>query len=162
MNAWQVSPRVHTWMLKHIPRSATVLELGGGTGSATLHRAWPTTTVEHDDRWTAYLRRSGFATHHAPLHEGWYTVTDELTRHLSTADVVLIDGPPGALRKNIAKHLDTIKPGAFVIFDDSHRPDVARLIEYPVLAVITDGARTSHVTKKPCPTSQRTQHPPLG
>ena len=163
MNAWQMSPAVQQWMVKHIPRSATVLELGGGTGSVALHAAFRTTTVEHDERWTAYLRRTGLATHHAPIDEdGWYTMTPELERHLSTADVVVIDGPPGALRKNATRHLDQIKPGAFVIFDDSNRPDVAAMILYPTVAVLRDENRTTHITKKPCPAHQNDKPASLG
>lgn len=162
MNAWQMSPLVQEWMTRHIPRKATVLELGGGTGSVGLHATWRTTTVEHDERWTAYLRRTGLATHHAPIVDGWYELTPELERLLSTADVVVIDGPPGALRTNAAPHLDHIKPGAFVIFDDTHRAKVRRMVTYPTVTVITDGPRTTHITKKPCPTAQDIKPDPRG
>jgi hypothetical protein len=162
MNAWQISTKVHDWMTRHIPRRSIVLELGGGTGSHALHTAFTTTTVEHDERWTRYLRRTGLSTHHAPLTRGWYDLTPELDRHLSTADVVVVDGPPGLLRKNIAPHLDRIKAGAFVIFDDSHRPEVRALITYPTVAVIRDGDRTTHVTKKPCPTYPSDKPEPRG
>lgn len=158
MNAWQMSPKVQEWMTRHIPQKSTVLELGGGTGSLGLHSTWRTTTVESDERWTAYLRRSGCATHHAPIENGWYAMTPELERLLSTADVVVVDGPAGALRKNAEPFLDHIKPGAFVIFDDTHRASVRRMVKYPTVAVITDDERTTHITKKPCPTALSVKH----
>lgn len=162
MNAWQMSPKVQSWMVKHIPKTATVLELGGGTGSQALHTHWRTTTVEHDERWTKYLRRNGHAVHHAPIQNGWYELSETLRTQLQQADVVVVDGPPGALRQNAAPHLDHIKPGAFVIFDDSHRKAVRQMISYPTIAVISDGNRTTHITKKPCPTSQGLKPDPHG
>lgn len=143
-------------MIKHIPSSAVVLELGGGTGSNALHEHWTCVTVEHDQRWSDYLRRTGCTTHQSELTEGWYTLDHTLKQLIQTADVVVIDGPPGTLRGNAAPHLHLIKAGAFVIFDDSHRREVKRMIEYPEIHTITDddGRRTTTITKKPCPTAQ--------
>lgn len=147
-DSWSISPKVHQWMARHLPSDAQVLELGGGHASAALHELFPNAiTVEHDERWTRMLRHQKVHTIHAPLERGWYSMTPELEQALATADVVVVDGPPGGLRKNGPRHLHRIKDGAWVLYDDSQRPDVRAGICHPVVTVITDQHRTTTITK---------------
>lgn len=145
---WSISPKVHLWMARHVPRDAQVLELGGGAGTPALHELFPNTiTVEHDERWTRMLRNQGLYILHAPLERGWYSRTPELKQALAAADVIIVDGPPGGLRKNGAPHLYPIKAGTWVLYDDSHRPDVRANIAHPVVTVIEDQHRTTTITR---------------
>ncbi len=145
---WSVSPKVHEWMERHIPRSAKVLEIGGGAGTPALHDMFPNAiTVEHDERWTRLLRQLDLHIIHAPLERGWYTLSHDLQAALQTADAVLIDGPPGGLRRNGPRHLALIKPGAWVLYDDSQRPDVRAGIAHPVVTTITDQHRSTTITR---------------
>jgi predicted O-methyltransferase YrrM len=136
-------------MRANVNPDARVLELGGGYASPELHAAFPNAiTVEHDERWTRYLRSKGLRVIHAPLEQGWYQAGPELTAALQTADVVLIDGPPGLLRINGHRHTHHIPPGTVVIHDDTQRHYIREAITDPVIATITDRERTTTVTRK--------------
>jgi hypothetical protein len=136
-------------MERHLPRRACVLELGGGAGTPALHDIFPNAiTVEHDERYLRMLRRLGMYVIHAPLRSGWYTLTPELEQAIRSADVLLIDGPPGGLRRNGAAHIALAKAGACIIYDDSQRADVRAGIAYPVVVELQDKHRTTTVTRK--------------
>jgi len=132
---------------------ATFLEFGGGAGSLDLHAAFYGFTVEHDYRWYDWLTRKGIQTIYAPLDNGFYMLTKKLQRRVQLAEIVVIDGPPGRLRENAHRIQQFIKPGATVVYDDSHRNYVAKMMQGEVQQIIhSQGRRTTHVCTHPHPT----------
>lgn len=127
-DAYAMNPAVTDWIARTYP-SAKVVEIGGGTGSAYLHRKCPGTyTIEHHPRWAAVLRSDGLWHGKCNLQDGWYDLTAEAEDQLRHADVVVVDGPPGSLRNKIINHVHLFKPGAVVVFDDSHRDGIQKII----------------------------------
>lgn len=118
---FRIGAEVHAWVEQHAG-DGLVLELGGGNGSPHLHAVVKNCiTIESEPTWADMLDERGVRYLYAPLVDGWYELTEELTELLRTADIVIIDGPVGSLRPNCEQHLHHMKPGCYVLFDDTHR-----------------------------------------
>ena len=155
-DGWRICPDVPETLLTILPREAKVVELGGGIGSPYLHHLFPnTTTIEHAQSWADYLREMGLTYMHLPLVDGWYQDSPELEAALSSADCLVVDGPPGRLRSRIRTRLSQVAPNCLVVWDDSQRTAMARLIQELVLggwdlvAEVRDGKRTTTITRAP-------------
>ena len=118
---YRISAGVQQWVEQHAG-DGLVVELGGGNGSRYLHeRVANCITIENDEGWAKTLAEQGVPHIHAPLVDGWYDMTDEVTELLRTADVLIIDGPTGPHRHACEARLHLVKDGAVVVFDDTHR-----------------------------------------
>lgn len=124
-----------------------VLELGSGSGSQAMHELGATvTSVEHDEAYVLKYPDVNYI--HAPIVNGWYdtkVLREQLPAHY---DVVVVDGPPGAIgRGGLFSNLDLFDTSKPFIFDDVHRPaeqellfKVARYLGKPYsIHVLVDG-----------------------
>lgn len=154
---YAINPTVSNWIARTYPE-AKVVEIGGGNGSRYLHRVCRGTyTIEHHPKWAAVLRQDGLWHGKCHLTNGWYDLTQEAEAQLRQADVVVVDGPPGKLRQNIRHNLHYIKPGAVVLFDDTHRAELQAICnnlttvhgwEY-IKEIPDSGQRSTTVLRKP-------------
>lgn len=126
---FRIGAAVHEWVQQHAG-DGLVVELGGGNGSPHLHSVVSNCiTIESEPKWADMLDERGVRYLYAPLVDGWYELTEELTELLHTADIVIIDGPVGHLRPNCEQHLHHIKPGCYVLFDDTHRTENLNMVQ---------------------------------
>lgn len=163
---FRVGAAVHEWVEQHAG-DGLVLELGGGNGSPHLHEVVSNcVTIESDPKWADMLEERGVRHLYTPLVHGWYWLTDELVELLRTADIVLIDGPMGSLRPNCEQHLHLIKPGSFVLFDDTHRNPNLNIVRRChddgwlfVKRLTCPFGRHTHILQKPHATPTDQGHP---
>ena len=156
-DGWRIDPNVPETLMTMLPRSAKVVELGGGIGSPYLHHLFPNTiTIEHSQKWASYLIEMGLRMMHLPLVAGWYEETPELLYHLASADCIIVDGPPGELRPKVRRRLGSFAHDAVVVFDDSHRHQIHELLEHLVedggwerLGSLRDGKRETSILRTP-------------
>lgn len=149
-DAFAMSQRVVDWMKDNIERSSKVIELGGGRGTKRIQRHFKhSLTIETEPEWVGFLLKQSCAVMHRPLVDEWFEVDNELLEELRTADVVIIDGPRGYLRNNVARHMHEFKANCIVIVDDTNRSKTRQLTNgLEVLTVIVDGKRTTHICRK--------------
>ena len=101
-NPWALNPHVAEFLALEYP-GAKILELGGGTGSPYLHHLnSDVLTVEHDPDWITYLEGMGCRYLPVPMEARWYLPSKELGQAMAAAQVVIVDGPPGRKRAEIA------------------------------------------------------------
>ena len=121
LGGWAIEKELIDFITKKIPRGKSILEFGSGAGTDVLLENYKVSSIEHDKVFL-YKRGENHTSIHATIQNKWYhrnKVEDALNNEY---DLVLIDGPPGALRKGILENLDLFqnndKP---VIFDDINR-----------------------------------------
>jgi hypothetical protein len=158
-----ISPNVIEWMKQNVDRSLKVIELGGGRGTKRLQRYFKNSlTIESEPQWVGFLLKQSCAVLHKPLVDEWYEVDNELLEELRTADVVIIDGPIGYLRNNVARHMDEFKDGALLIIDDTQRVKTKQLTNgLEVVAIVTDRKRTTHICRKHADNSPEVKAQPV-
>lgn len=118
-------------LLKKIPRGSLVLELGSGFGTGMLLKYYKVVSIEHN-LFYAVQRSPEHTCIHSPLHSNWYSPEHVANALAFNPAVILIDGPPGELRKNILANMDLFKHIICpVIFDDVDRDtDYLTAIEF--------------------------------
>jgi hypothetical protein len=118
---WAISRKLFEWILNHLPKGSTILELGSGNGTKELVKFYNVYSVEHNIEWVNLVPESTYI--YAPLINGWYDVEilkQELPTHY---DLLLIDGPIGKNRVNIINHYKMFKTDIPIIIDDTNRED---------------------------------------
>ncbi|MFT3948464.1 MAG: glycosyltransferase [Agriterribacter sp.] len=118
-------------LLKKIPQSSLILELGSGSGTDILLKYYKVVSIEHN-LFYAIQRSPEHTCIHAPLQSYWYQ-PEYIANALSlNPALILIDGPRGELRKNILGNLDLFRHIVCpVIFDDVDRDtDYLTAIEF--------------------------------
>ena len=109
-NPWMLPDEVFAWLETNLNPDSTVLELGSGQGTQRLCAMYRHVySVEHD---AAYLYTAQADYIYAPLDgiedARWYnprSLEDKLPKDYS---FLLIDGPPGPTRANVAAHFPPI------------------------------------------------------
>jgi len=106
----------------------TILELGSGQGTTILRKYWKVWSVEHNPHWIAQLPcLKDCYVISAPLVDDWYDLEILKAQLPAHYDLLLIDGPPGALsRSKIADHIDLFDTTVPMILDDVQRPEVIK------------------------------------
>jgi len=116
---WAISKEMFDWIVKNFPENSVILELGSGSGTKELVKKYKVYSVEHDETWVGFEPKSNYI--FSPLVNGWYD-TEILKKEIpQDYDLLLIDGPPGGLRKNIFKNLNLFKKDITIIIDDTNR-----------------------------------------
>ncbi len=126
-----IEQEVINLLLKKIPRGSLVLELGSGFGTGMLLKYYKVVSIEHN-LFYAVQRSPEHICIHAPLQSNWYSPEYIANAMALSPAVILIDGPPGELRKNILANLDLFEHLTCpVIFDDADRDtDYLTAIEF--------------------------------
>ena len=108
-------------LLNKIPQGSLVLEFGSGFGTGMLLKYYKVVSIEHN-LFYAVQRSSEHTCIHSPLQSNWYSPEHVANALAFNPAVILIDGPPGELRKNILANLDLFEHlSCPVIFDDVDR-----------------------------------------
>lgn len=116
---WAISKELFEWILKHIPKGSTILELGSGNGTKELVKFYNVYSVEHNIDWVNLVPESKYI--YAPLVDGWYDIEILKSQLPSHYDLLLIDGPVGKNRSNIIDNYEIFKTDIPVIVDDTNR-----------------------------------------
>jgi glycosyltransferase involved in cell wall biosynthesis len=120
-NGWALEKDAINFILRHFTPGKKVLEFGSGLGTEALLRTYDVTSIEHDKRF-AYSRAPNHHCYIAEIKDQWYdrSVIPEVLK--KSFDLIIVDGPPSALRKGILKNMDFFKDlRTPIIFDDMHR-----------------------------------------
>ncbi|WP_209332242.1 hypothetical protein [Lunatimonas salinarum] len=124
LGAWSIERALLNFILSSFPTANALLEFGSGNGTSALLNHLSVTSIEHDPY---YLIQRG-PNHNcifAPIENGWYqgTVVKEVLE-TSNYDLILVDGPPGDLRKGILDYVGLFAQIVCpIIFDDVDRRD---------------------------------------
>lgn len=122
MSDWMMPPEAFAFLRRRLPRPrASIVELGSGDGTLQLRQMGDVVSIEHDPVWVRPDAPGGRYIH-APIKDGWYDPEAIRGRLPQWYDVLVIDGPPGAIgRLGLLKHLDLFRPVPLLV-DDAHRP----------------------------------------
>lgn len=106
------------WIRGRFPLGSSILELGSGDGTTgNLCRGYKLYSVEHNPEWVG-RHLSNYI--YAPIVKGWYSVS--IRKSLPELyDLLIVDGPPGKLRKGIIRHFDMFRKDAIILVDDAER-----------------------------------------
>lgn len=116
---WAISKEMFEWIINNIPEGSTILELGSGEGTKELVKRYKVYSVEHDEKWVGLEPKITYI--FSPLVNDWYDIRILKKEIPQKYDLLIIDGPPGELRKNILKHLSLFKKNVTIIVDDTNR-----------------------------------------
>lgn len=148
LDDWAMSSKVIDWMRENIDPKSRVVELGGGNGSFRVHHLFENViTVEHDTQWARELIRQGLPVLLCPLHGDYYRDDERLLQLIRKADVIIVDGPQGRRRLGFLRYLNQVQDGTVLIFDDTHREYMNRLLKNPTIQTIIDGNRKTTVQR---------------
>ena len=118
-NAWAISKELFNYIVSVLPEGSTILELGSGWGTSELAKKYTMYSVENDKNWVGK-----YDSHYiyAPIVNGWYD-TNILKQQLPKQyDLLLIDGPLGAIgRGKFLDNIDLFYTNVPIIIDDVHR-----------------------------------------
>ncbi len=121
LGGWAIEKELLNYIVNNFIENSHILEFGSGLGTEALLKNYRVTSIEHDK---GYLVKRGIE-HiivHAPIVHGWYdrkSVEEILKKKI---DLIIIDGPPGELRKGLIENCDLFaKMSIPIIFDDIDR-----------------------------------------
>lgn len=124
LGGWSIEKELLNYILKTFPTAKTLLEFGSGNGTSAFLKHFGVTSIEHDPYYSI-KRASNHNCVIAPIENGWYqgNVVKE-TLETIDYDLILVDGPPGDLRKGILEHVGLFAQITCpIIFDDVDRED---------------------------------------
>ncbi|MDN5215061.1 glycosyltransferase [Fulvivirgaceae bacterium BMA12] len=121
LGGWSIEKEMLNHIRTIISKDKSILEFGSGKGTEALLESYKVTSIEHDDRF--FIKRNKY--HDivlAPIQNNWYTRKSVEATLKQSFDLIIVDGPPGVLRKGILEHLDLFENlTAPIIFDDVNR-----------------------------------------
>ncbi|MFT4092030.1 MAG: glycosyltransferase [Niabella sp.] len=120
--AWSIDQEVIEHIESNFPDCKRIVEFGSGRMTDILLAKYHVVSIEHDFRF--FLKR--YRNHRiylAPIKEGWYDpAIVEKVLNDNTMDLIIVDGPPGELRKGIIDNIHLFyKISCPIIFDDINR-----------------------------------------
>jgi hypothetical protein len=132
LGGWSIEKKMLACINEILVPGSKLLEFGTGKGTEALLRNYQVTSIEHDTRFCISLSQEHQCML-APIEGEWYS-PEVVNSVLSNEnfDLVLVDGPPGALRQGILNHLDLFKGMKSVfVFDDMDRePDRKAMVVF--------------------------------
>lgn len=130
LGGWAIEKELLDFIERTIPAGNHILELGSGDGTDALLDKYKVTSVEHDIHFHK-KRKKDHNSILAPIFDGWYDrkkVKEALAA--DTYALIIVDGPPGNLRKGLEKNLDLFNGISVpVLFDDMNRELDRRVME---------------------------------
>ena len=124
LGGWSIEKKLLNYILETFPTVKVLLEFGSGNGTSAFLKHFGVTSIEHDPYYSI-KRASNHNCVVAPIENGWYqrNIVEE-TLETTDYDLILVDGPPGDLRKGILDHMDIFSQiKCPIIFDDMDRED---------------------------------------
>ncbi len=122
---WAFSIELFNWVLNNLSTGKTILELGSGTGTIELANHYKVYSIEHEEKWVGYAKRSNYI--YAPIiqYEGYKWYDKEIVKKSipKEYDLLLVDGPQGDIgREGFLHNIELFKTNIPIIIDDSNRP----------------------------------------
>jgi hypothetical protein len=122
---WGIDWEIFVWILSHLPKGSTILELGSGKSSAELNRYYNLYSVEHASHYIGmYYTNYIYAPSPdvPPNEKSWYGKFE-----IPKYDLLLIDGPDHGNRRNILDRMELFNWSKPVIIDDMQEADLLEL-----------------------------------
>ena len=130
MDGWQLGEKSSKWILDTFAGSnSRILELGCGAGTALRAEIFDLTAVEHDDAYvlenvniiSAPITPNPISMKHG--ESGWYDLSALEPLRDEWFDLLIVDGPPGAIgRTGLLAVPWLIRRCKCIMVDDTHRP----------------------------------------
>lgn len=123
---WSIAKELFDYILQILPEGKIILEFGSGWASGELSNHYTVYSIEHDKKW---LNKYNTNYIYAPIKSNWYDI-DVLKEKLPQEyDLILVDGPPGAIgRGGFYTFADFFNLNVPIIFDDVHRTAELKLM----------------------------------
>jgi len=125
--SWMLPPPVFSWIEENIPFGSTIVEFGSGEGSKRLSENYNLFSIEHNPEWLGfsngtYIYAPIQLSDEFPGEIGWYDI-DRIKENIPVKiDLMIIDGPNGAIgRSGILAHTELFSWTFPVVIDDLHR-----------------------------------------
>ena len=136
MDAWKLGQVASKWIEDNLPSSSRILELGSGSGTNERAKKYDITAIEHDEDFLPLDYRCIHANIKANEtsskydEAGWYDPQKIISLNQEKFDLIIIDGPPGAIGRRGILHFPWIFQLADIILvDDTHRESERHLAE---------------------------------
>jgi len=125
--SWMLPPPVFSWIEENIPFGSTIVEFGSGEGSKRLSENYNLFSIEHNPEWLGfsngtYIYAPIQLSDEFPGEIGWYDINRIKENIPVKIDLMIIDGPNGAIgRSGILAHTELFSWTFPVVIDDLHR-----------------------------------------
>ena len=125
--SWMLPPPVFSWIEENIPFGSTIVEFGCGEASKRLSENYNLFSIEHNPEWLGFSSGTYI---YAPIklsdefsgEIGWYDINLIKEKIPTKIDLMIIDGPNGAIgRSGILAHIEFFSWTFPVVIDDLHR-----------------------------------------
>lgn len=114
-DGWMIGRETIEELLKIVPVGSTILELGGGVGTAVLNAFYHVATIENDPDWRGF----NSVYYNADMIDGWYNV-DGIENFKYQA--IIIDGPKKPYKRDgFIDHMDLFDLSVPIVIDDTER-----------------------------------------
>lgn len=121
LGGFAIEENIVTRLLEKIPQGSLLVELGSGFGTNILLKYYKVISIEHN-LFYAIQRSPDHVCIHAPIQSGWYQPGPVINALQHNPAAILVDGPPGELRRNILENLSLFASVECpFIFDDLDR-----------------------------------------
>ena len=137
MDAWQLGEEAETWISQKFQnKSATILEFGCGKGTEARSSCHKITVIEHDidyivdgvECMLASIMENRFSEKYN--EKGWYDAKIIEQLRGKKFDLIIIDGPPGAIgRSGILAYPWIFELSPIILVDDTHRSSERNLVK---------------------------------
>ena len=120
LNGFAIGKNLYEYIVRSLPKGATILELGSGYGSLELSRYYNMYSVEQNIEWVNKFPGINYI--HAPINPEtqWYT-EDCLSQLPKEYNLLLLDGPGGYPRNGFFQYIHYFNTQEIIIVDDTHR-----------------------------------------
>jgi len=145
-DGWMIGRETVEQLLKIVPVGSTVLELGGGVGTAVLRAFYDVKTFENDAEWR------GFNSYYAveSINGDWYDFDERDGRLFRDYDCIIIDGPKKTYKRDgFIEHMDKFNLDVPIVVDDTEREAGKRIVK--AIEKATGRKGKTYSSKKPKP-----------
>lgn len=121
--SWCIDSELYNWILYHVAKGSTILELGSGYKTIDLAKRYKMISIEDDENWLNLTDKATYI--YAPIVDSWYDADILKSKLVGLKyDVILIDGPwiGNGDRTGFLTNIDLFNTNTIIIFDDTHRP----------------------------------------
>jgi hypothetical protein len=136
MDAWKLGQVASKWIEENFQPASRILEFGSGSGTYERAQKYDVTAIEHDEDFLS----SDYRCIHASIkaneisskydETGWYDPKKISLINQEKFDLIIIDGPPGAIgRKGILHFPWIFQLADIILVDDTHRESEGHLSE---------------------------------
>ena len=139
LGGWSIEKELLNYIRNILSNGKSILEFGSGKGTDALLEFYKVTSIEHNTRFS-FKRKENHHCIFVPIQDGWYQHDCVEAALEKPYDLIIVDGPPGLLRKGILKNLNLFKKiRTPVIFDD-----VNRELDKEIMSVFCNELKYNH------------------